>query len=115
LREGLEIAVFRQTYISSVGAIRLLRSYCEGQILSINSVAPGSWWSRQQPKERIRIAAGALIENSPDNKLTRMSVVMLYIKTVVLIFCMGLNGAVTPQHSLVVFKFALQIEKFDHW
>ena len=66
------------------------------QILSVSSVAPVSWWSRQQAEERIRIAAGALFENRADNKLARMCVVMLHVKTVALIFSPCLNGTVTP-------------------
>src|SRR5271168_5097190 len=52
------------------------------QILSVSSVAPVSSWSRQQAEKRIRVAARALFENRADNKLARMSVVMLHAKTV---------------------------------
>lgn len=73
-----------------------------------------SWWSRQQAKEKIRIAAGAFFENRSDNKLTRISMVMLYVKTVVMIFSTRLNRAVTSQNAFVMLKRALDIEKFDH-
>ena len=42
-----------------------------------------------------------------------MSVVMLYVKTVALISSPCLNGAVTPQHTVVVLKCALDIEEFN--
>jgi hypothetical protein len=85
------------------------------QILSVSSVAPVSSWSRQQAEKRIRVAAGALFENRADNKLARMSVVMLHVKTVALVSSPCLNGAITPQHTVVVLKCALNIEKFDHY
>src|SRR5882757_6859823 len=66
------------------------------QILSVSSVAPVSSWSRQQAEKRIRVAAGALFENRADNKLARMSVVMLHVKTVALVSSPCLNGAHTP-------------------
>ena len=85
------------------------------QILSVSSVAPVSSWSRQQAEKRIRVAAGALFENRADNKLARMSVVMLHVKTVALVSSPCLNGAITPQHTVVVLKRALNIEEFDHY
>jgi hypothetical protein len=85
------------------------------QILSVSSVAPVSSWSRQQAEKRIRVAAGALFENRADNKLARMSVVMLHVKTVALISSPCLNGAIAPQHTVVVLKCALNIEEFDHY
>ncbi len=100
-------------YTSVVGA-RISTGRRTRQILSVSSVAPVSWWPRQQAKERIRIAAGAPFENRADNKLARMCVVMLHVKTVALIFSTCFNGAVTPQHTVVVLKCALHIEKFDH-
>jgi hypothetical protein len=81
--------------------------------LSVSRVQLSSWWSRQQAKEKIWIAAGALFENRSDNKLTRISMVMLYVETVLIIFRTRLNGAVTSQNALVMFKRALDIEKFD--
>jgi hypothetical protein len=85
------------------------------QILLVSSVTPGSSWSRQQAEKRIRVAAGALFENRADNKLARMSVVMLHVKTVALVSSPCLNGAITPQHTVVVLKCALNIEEFDHY
>ena len=85
------------------------------QILSVSSVAPVSSWSRQQAEKRIRVAPGALFENRADNKLARMSVVMLHVKTVALVSSPCLNGAITPQHTVVVLKCALNIEEFDHY
>jgi hypothetical protein len=85
------------------------------QILSVSSVTPVSSWSRQQAEKRIRVAAGALFENRADNKLARMSVVMLHVKTVALVSSPCLNGAITPQHTVVVLKCALNIEEFDHY
>ena len=57
---------------------------------------------------------GFLFENRSDNKLARISMVMLYIKTVLMIFSTRLNGAVTSQNALVMLERALDIEKFDH-
>jgi hypothetical protein len=85
------------------------------QILSVSSVAPVSSWSRQQAEKRIQVAAGAFFENRADNKLARMSVVMLHVKTVALVSSPCLNGAITPQHTVVVLKCALNIEEFDHY
>ena len=84
------------------------------QILSVSAVLPGSSWSRQQAEKRIRVAAGALFENRADNELARMSVVMLHVKTVALISSPCLNGAIAPQHTVVMLKCALNIEEFDH-
>jgi hypothetical protein len=80
-----------------------------------NGLAPVSSWSRQQAEKRIRVAASALFENRADNKLARMSVVMLHLKTVALVSSPCLNGAITPQHTVVVLKCALNIEEFDHY
>jgi hypothetical protein len=85
------------------------------QIRSVSSVAPVSSWSRQQAEETIRIATGTLFENRADSKLARMSVVMLHVKTVALISSPCLNGAISPQHTVVVLKCALNIEEFDHY
>jgi hypothetical protein len=85
------------------------------QILLVSSVTPVSSWSRQQAEKRIRVAAGALFENRADNKLARMSVVMLHVKTVALVSSPCLNGPITPQHTVVVLKCALNIEEFDHY
>ena len=63
---------------------------------------------------KIRIAAGALFENRSDNKLARISVVMLHVKTVVMISSTRLDGTVTSKNALVMLKRALDIEKFDH-
>ena len=73
-----------------------------------------SWWARQQAKEKIRISAGTLFENRSDNKLARISMVMLYVKTIVMIFGTRLNGALTSQSALVMLKRTLDIEKFGH-
>jgi len=73
-----------------------------------------SWSPRQQTKERIQIAAGALFEHRSDNTLAGVSMVMLHVKTVVMISSTRLNGAVTSQKALVMLKRALDIEKFDH-
>ena len=54
------------------------------------------------------------LENRSDNELARISMVMLYIKTVLMIFSTRLNGAVTSQNALVMLERALDIEKFDH-
>jgi hypothetical protein len=85
------------------------------QILSVSSVPPVSSWSRQQAEKRIRVAAGALFENCANNKLACMSVVMLHVKTVALVSSPCLNGPITPQHTVVVLKRALNIEEFDHY
>ena len=57
---------------------------------------------------------GFLFENRSDNKLARISMVMLYVETVVMIFGTRLNRAVTSQNAFVMLKRALDIEKFDH-
>jgi len=83
------------------------------QILSVSSLTPVSSWSRQQDEKRIRVVAGALFENRADNKLARMSVVMLHVETVALVSSPCLSGPTTPQHTVVVLKCALDIEEFN--
>jgi len=43
---------------------------------------------------------GCPFENRSDNKLARVSVVMLHVQPVVIIFSARLNGAVTSQKAL---------------
>jgi len=63
---------------------------------------------------KIRIAAGSLFEKRSDNRLARISMVMLCVETVVMIFSARLNRVVTSQNAFVMLKSALDIEKFDH-
>jgi hypothetical protein len=58
----------------------------------------------QRAKERIRIAVRAIVENRSDKKLTRMGVVVLHVKTVLMICGTRLYGAVTSENALVMLK-----------
>ena len=71
------------------------------------------------PDNRLRKEFGSrpvpFLKIRADNKLARVSVVMLHVKTVALISSPCLNGAIAPQHTVVVLKCALNIEEFDHY